>query len=216
MLCAPPSAGKSFVALDMAFHIASGRPWMGQRVQGGPVLYVAAEGATGLHNRIAALKAANPSVHDIPLALLSATLDLTNDPEAVLRLIEAAKRLQATCIVLDTLARLFPGDENNPEHMGGVLQVLGQLEAATDTLVVVIHHPPKTKGATTARGHSMMDGAVDVALYIHHEEGKRQLLSIKQKDMALGEPYDIDLKIVNLGKDSDGDPVTSCVVTSYR
>ena len=39
------AVGKTFLLLDLALHIASGRPWNGRAVDKGRVLYIAAEGA---------------------------------------------------------------------------------------------------------------------------------------------------------------------------
>jgi RecA-family ATPase len=43
-----PGAGKTFVALDIAVAIATGRDWNGNKVARGIVLYIAAEGVAGL------------------------------------------------------------------------------------------------------------------------------------------------------------------------
>ena len=45
---------KSFLAIDMALHIAHGLPWLGRKTAAGSVVYVAAEGAGGLRKRLAA------------------------------------------------------------------------------------------------------------------------------------------------------------------
>ena len=55
MLYGPSNTGKSFLALDIAHHVAKGAPWGGRRVRQGNVLYVAAEGGSGFNNRVAAL-----------------------------------------------------------------------------------------------------------------------------------------------------------------
>lgn len=55
MLYGPSNTGKSFLALDIAYHVAKGVPWGGRRVRQGNVLYVAAEGGSGFNNRVAAL-----------------------------------------------------------------------------------------------------------------------------------------------------------------
>ena len=39
---------KSFLALDMACHIATGLDWHGQTIKQGPVVYIASEGVTSL------------------------------------------------------------------------------------------------------------------------------------------------------------------------
>ncbi len=52
VLFGPSGGGKSFLALDWALCIATGRPFYGQQVEQGGVVYIAAEGASGLHQRI--------------------------------------------------------------------------------------------------------------------------------------------------------------------
>src|ERR1700674_809342 len=49
-----PGGGKSFIALDMALAIASGRPWQGHPVKRGYVVYISAEGGSGLSKRVGA------------------------------------------------------------------------------------------------------------------------------------------------------------------
>jgi hypothetical protein len=47
-------SGKTFVALDMAFAVAMGLPWRGNRVKQGKVVIIAAEGSGGLGKRASA------------------------------------------------------------------------------------------------------------------------------------------------------------------
>ena len=42
------NTGKTFVALSIAGHVATGLPWCGNDVRQGPVLYIAAEGGGAL------------------------------------------------------------------------------------------------------------------------------------------------------------------------
>ena len=46
-----PGHAKSFIALDWACCVATGRQWRGHAVEQGPVLFVVAEGAHGIHER---------------------------------------------------------------------------------------------------------------------------------------------------------------------
>jgi len=46
-----PGSMKSFLAIDIACHVASGKEWCGRAVTQGPVLYFAAEGGIDLHVR---------------------------------------------------------------------------------------------------------------------------------------------------------------------
>src|SRR5688572_23683074 len=54
VLYGPSGHGKSFVALDMALSIATGRSWFGRQAKQGPVVYVVSEGGRGTHNRVVA------------------------------------------------------------------------------------------------------------------------------------------------------------------
>ena len=54
LLFGDPGSFKSFLALDMAFHVAAGKDWHGQPVAQGPVIYIAGEGHGGLARRFAA------------------------------------------------------------------------------------------------------------------------------------------------------------------
>jgi hypothetical protein len=49
-------SGKTFVALDMGFHVGAGLDWNGKKVRRGLVVYVAAEGGKRIKRRIAALR----------------------------------------------------------------------------------------------------------------------------------------------------------------
>jgi len=48
--------GKTFIALDMAFSVATGTPWQGHDTKQGSVVYIAAEGVQGMAQRIDAWK----------------------------------------------------------------------------------------------------------------------------------------------------------------
>jgi RecA-family ATPase len=63
----PSNSGKTFLALDLTFHIAADKPWNGRRVKQAAVLYLAAEGGRGIVNRIAALRSEYPAICGVPL-----------------------------------------------------------------------------------------------------------------------------------------------------
>ena len=58
------NSGKSFFAVDLAYHVASGKNWFGNRVKTGQVLYIAAEGGRGFNKRIAAVKNSKPDLRE--------------------------------------------------------------------------------------------------------------------------------------------------------
>jgi hypothetical protein len=56
VLYGPPKSAKTFWALDLMLHVASGREYRGRRVCQGPVIYIACEGGSGYGKRIAAFR----------------------------------------------------------------------------------------------------------------------------------------------------------------
>ena len=116
-------------------------------------------------------------------------------------------------IVIDTLARVMGGaDENAAADIAGLMRSTDLLRDRTGAHVMVIHHSGKdaTRGA---RGHSSLRAAIDTELELTKGEGTERLLkATKQRDMAAGVEHVFELRQVELGKDQDGDAVTSCIV----
>ena len=62
--------GKTFFATDLALHVALGREWRQREVDGGGVIYVAAEGGHSVLNRVAASKQQHGLADsDVPFAV---------------------------------------------------------------------------------------------------------------------------------------------------
>jgi hypothetical protein len=81
---------KSFIAIDLAMHIAHGMEWLGKKTKKGPVLIIAAEGGAGLWRRIVAWhRHRRLRWDDIDVRVLPMAIDLTTDAA---RVTEAASR----------------------------------------------------------------------------------------------------------------------------
>ena len=77
MIYGEPSSGKTFFALDLAAHIATGKPWNGHKVSPGGVLFCAGEGQSGLIRRRCAWETHHSlSLKTHPLYLSSGAIDL--------------------------------------------------------------------------------------------------------------------------------------------
>lgn len=217
----PSNSGKTFFALDVAFHIATETPWRGRRVHGAPVLYLAAEGGRGVLNRVAALKS-ETGVCDVPLAVKRAGLDLLHQEADLQTVYNLAKAVQArkpeapVLIVIDTLSRVMAGgDENSAADMTALIRNIDAIREATGAHIMLVHHTGKDT-ARGARGHSSLRAATDTEIEVGQvgEEGDecRAAMVTKQRDYQGGETFAFGLKRVSLGHDQDGDEVTSCVV----
>ena len=208
MLYGPSNAGKTFVALDIAMHIAAGKSWRGLRVNGGPVLYIAAEGGAGIRNRLAAIKRERPDMASAPFTLLPIGLDLHGQGDA-LAVCEIMPDEAPALVVVDTLARsMGAGDENTAKDAAMFVRNCDLIREATGAHVMVIHHTGKDEDRG-ARGSSALRAAVDNELHVTSEW---EIISKKQRDQAPPEPLHFKLRSVTLGMDEDGESVTSAVV----
>lgn len=213
----PSNSGKTFFALDLAFHIAAGMNWRGMRTTQAGVLYLAAEGGRGVANRIVALRE-ETGAHSIPFALRRAGLDLLKQQADLQAVYDLAMQVKARAdglpmmIVIDTLSRVMAGgDENSASDMTALIRNIDAIRQATGAHVMIIHHSGKDT-ARGARGHSSLRAATDTEIEVGNEDGNRAAMVTKQRDWQGGETFAFTLKSVQLGTDSDGDEVTSCVV----
>lgn len=207
------NSGKTFVALDMAVAIAKGEAWNGRKVNTGFALYLALEGGTGFPQRLDAIKAAK-SVREAPFRHVSQLVDLfseKNEADRVIATIEDMQRefgMPPGILVVDTLARAIAGgDENSSVDMGRLVRACDKIRQATGITVVIIHHTGKDK-AKGARGHSSLQAATDTEIEI--KDGA--LTVTKQRDMEKSDDLKFDLRSVEIGLDSEGERVFSCVV----
>lgn len=193
------NSGKTFVMLDVAFHIASGRPWNGWGTKAGAVVYVAAEGGKLFGRRLAALE----KVHGgkVPLFVVPCPVDLLRPQGDLKPLIGMIAEIEAKAgkvvlVVIDTLSRaLAGGDENSPVDMGAFIKNMDRLRHAAQAHLAIVHHTGKD-AARGARGWSGMRAAVDTEMEI--SDGT--LKATKQRDMEYGPELRFKLASVDLGR----------------
>jgi len=204
---------KSFIALDLALHVAHGLPWMGRQTVQGQVLYIAAEGGAGLWGRIDAWhRSRGLRWQEAPLFVVPAAIDLTVD---AWRVVDAAQSIGATpaMVVVDTLSQTYSGEENSANEMAAYLREVGmRFRALWGCSVLLVHH---TGHAATERprGSSAIRANIDFLLSVYRDE--REMLAtvscVKQKDGELFKDACFSLAVVPLGNDADGDAITSLV-----
>ena len=212
--------GKTYLAVDLAYHVAAGRPWFGRQVEQCGVVYVAAEGGHGIRKRVAALRQRFGDDGGTPMWFLMRPVDLRG-AEGDLGALERTVRGLANdlpdgigLIIIDTLSRcLAGGDENSSEAMGGFVQAIDHLRMTTGAHVLVVHHSGKdtSKGA---RGHSLLRAATDTEIECTWDpETKIATATVrKQRDLECAGDFSFGLQTIVLGTDRRGKPITSCVV----
>ena len=209
-------AGKSFITLDIACHVAAGLPWYGLEVEQGIVVYIAAESPKSIERRIWAWKRKHQVEH-LPVLVVQSSVDLLNgDADALAALLERVKREpgRIALVAVDTLARAMTGNENSPEDMGKFVASCDRLREAGECHVIVVHHCGKDM-ARGARGHSCLRAATDVEGEVTKGGDGRRVLTIKKnRDGEEGAAYAFRLEAVELGENDKGRVVTTCVTVA--
>ena len=210
-----PGVGKSFLSLDWALSLAAGVPWLGHPLKQADVVYVSAEGGTGLKKRIAAWRTEHPEADLSRFRAILAPVDMLDpkDGKALVQVIKDAQ-CEPSLVVIDTLARCFgDGDENAAVDMNrfvaGTDWIRAKFPGAT---VLVIHHSGK-KANQGDRGSNALRAAADTVMQLDRPGGK--LLTLKCEKQKDWEPFDglgLALLVVFLG---DGDE-TSCVIAARK
>ena len=222
-LYGPPGSFKSFIALDIAEAIATGRSWMGKPVnKTGAVLYLAGEGFGGIGARIKACKMHHQTEDGAPIYIVRHQLNLRSSAEdfnalmmAVVMLVEQTG-MEFSLAIVDTLARAFGGgNENSSEDMGAFITAMGKVQEFLNCALMVLHHSGKD-AAKGLRGHSSLLGAVDTELeLLRFDEQMKGVLTIsKQKDGADNERFGFEMVEVEIRPAGLGlnDPVVSLAV----
>jgi len=226
-LYAPPASFKSFIALDIAEAVATGRDWMGYKIpKKGAVLFISGEGHGGMGARVKACKIQNNSPDGANMYVIRAQINIRSSQEDFDALVAAINELVAQIdepleiIILDTLMRMSGGNfnENSSEDMGGFIAQTGKLQQLYNCALMVIHHSGKhIKGL---RGHSSLLGAVDTELEITRQDsvinsadpsviGNAILTVSKQKDGADSILVGIEVVLVEIGISSLGFEITT-------
>jgi len=187
VLYGPSGAGKSFLGLDWGLCIAAGIPWYGREAKAGWVLYIAAEGVSGLHRRAQAWQTARSTDHVERIRFLPEAVNLLDRQE-----LDGARRTlhelpePPALIVIDTMARtMVGGDENAARDVGMFIAAVDTLGADSGAARLVVHHTGKN--GEDERGSSALRGAADMMHALKPDGAALRLECVKAKD---SDPYD--------------------------
>jgi hypothetical protein len=191
-------SGKSFIALDWAWSVATGRPWQSRQTEQRKVLYVAAEGAFGLKGRVDAWETGwDRNIGDESFGVLPRPINLTH-PGEITALGDLIEWNGYGLVVIDTLARCMVGaDENSAKDCGQVVDALARLRESTPGgrgVILGVHHTGKD--GKTFRGSSAFEAGADTVYSVVKDGGLITLDREKRKDGPKHDRHDLKLDLV--------------------
>lgn len=179
-------SGKTFLALDIVCKLALGMPWFGIHSVPTKILYVAAEGASGMRERMMAWCVAN----NVSISALGENLSVLGDQPNMLekddvQALVAAARVACpgiALVVLDTMAQVTPGaNENSGEDMGRFLSNVRAVGKALKSTMLLIGHSGKD-AMRGLRGWSGLRAALDAEIEVVRTQQYRAATVTKLKD----------------------------------
>lgn len=186
---------KSFVALNIAMHVALGHDFHGHATKRGIVLYVAAEGFFGMKPRYVAGKEFLRASGSMGIFFIRHGIDVRRGSKDLRELREAIGEITDEPIAvtfLDTLNRNFTGNENAPDDMSDYLKGCEELKEMTGGAVISIHHTGHLE-AERGRGHSSLRAALDAEYKCVRDGDRVTLECTKMKDGPHFRPLHFDM-----------------------
>jgi len=170
LLFGSPKVGKSALALSIAYQLGNGRsPVHGYQADRQKVLYIAAEGQADFRNRVELLERKYGDAPSFTARIYPIDLRDPGGTE-VSDLINRMRRSRTTLLVLDTLARMMAGaDENSSRDMGAIVRSLGRIMEETGAAVLIVHHDRKNDrsgSGADVRGHGALQAAADAVVRV--------------------------------------------------
>lgn len=191
--------GKSLLAKQLACSTALGCEWIGHQVEPGRALYLSAEDDLDeVHRRLADIVAGYGAelrdLSDLRIAPLAGEDAVLATPAGRTNILTATPLWQALegmvadfrprLIVLDTLADLFGGQENERIQARQFIGLLRGLAIKQETTVVLLSHPSQSGMAsgTGSSGSTSWNNSVRSRLYleralIRDDQGKQTIES---------------------------------------
>lgn len=203
---------KSFLAIDLAMHLATGSEWFGLEVNRGiPIIYTALEGFRGLVKRIKGwCKKNDLSPTNIFIDHDSLLLGEEGSVESFINYYKA-NNFHSGMIIIDTFNMACANlEENSAKDMSSVITKAKLIAEKLNSTVLIIHHSGKDE-SRGMRGSSSLRASMDTIIYVKQDSnGNCEWYLEKSKDSECGIRYGYRLETIEL--DIDGEIETTCTV----
>lgn len=217
MVYGESGAGKTFLTLDMACCIASGKPWHGHKTKAGVVVYMAGEGNYGLRQRVTAWCRQN-QVTDLDNLLISNKAVDIDSPAIAAQIINAIREITSddvAAIFIDTVNNHMSGDENSAKDTRNMLNACQIVSRALNSSICLNHHTGHSVDSKNrARGSSAWKASLDASILVMKVDNSIEVSCTKMKDAEPPAAFFGKLSSVDLGwTDEDGQAITGAVFT---
>ena len=203
------TAAKTFFIIDLAVHVCRGQAWRNLSTKQTPVCLFFLEGISGGARRLQAYETFHgiKIPENFKIGIQPTTFYKDEDVEAL----RAAIPMNSLVIV-DTQSRVAAElDENSARDMNLFIEQCYRIAIDRQCCICLIHHTGKNSDRGI-RGASSQFANADFCIEVSRSGQHRKATVRKSKDGGLeGAEFPFRLAVVDLGADSDGDRLTSCV-----
>jgi hypothetical protein len=219
LLVGPPKEGKSFLGLQLGLAVAKGEPFMGRKSKASKVLYLQYDTPHKIWMKRTSRVRSNGLTFHPNFFMLDPRdpdyrkkVDLRKNLDDISYFKEIIEKIKPELVIIDTLRKMFSGNENDSDIMQEVFNNLNDI--FENQSVVFVHHthklspPPgqkiqaRIKPVDAIRGSSYISGEVD-AVYLLLGN---QLVSESRIDEATTWKLEWD-KVTNIWSFPDADKV---------
>lgn len=194
-----PKAYKSFLALDLAFAVATGGDFLGRYSTGGvgrSVMYVQMESSkSAFRDRVRSV-ASRFAAAPTNLRLITNEPVLLEDPSWVERIENELDAHRPALLILDPLASLTSGDENSSQEMGALIRLFRAWRDRFGCAVCVVHHTGKggeksgaKRSGEKMRGSSALHGALEAALHVDRVDDDTPRINVRVETKEAEPPH---------------------------
>ena len=203
---------KSFLAIDLAMHLATGSEWFGLEVNRGiPIIYTALEGFRGVVKRIKGWCKKNEiSPSNIFIDHDSLLLGEQGSVESFINYYKA-NNFHRGMIIIDTFNMACPNiEENSAKEMSGVITKAKLIAEKLNSTVLIIHHSGKDE-SRGMRGSSSLKASMDTIIYVKQDSNGNCEWSLeKSKDSECGIRFAYRLETIEV--EMNGEVETTCTL----
>lgn len=173
-------AGKSFLLIELAISITTGRKWLGFQCEKGRVLYVNLEvdGASFLHRVRDVQKIIAPG-EQLPLDVWNLRGEPAEINRLAPRLIRRAQNKHYDLIILDPLYKINEGEENSATDMAKFFNQLDRICKQLGVSIACCHH--HSKGAQG--GKFSIDRASGSGVFARDPDALLDMIRIDPRDV---------------------------------